>query len=100
LIVTAVDVAIAPVASFPYAYRKARDAIMIFGYHIVPRGGHAGQAFDRGSVKAPDVEAARRIVQTVAAQNVAGKSGLEVILQDSGGSEIWRGPYLGASANA
>jgi hypothetical protein len=65
-----------------------------FAYHIVPMGGHRGQAVESGTCNAPDVEAAKRHVQTVSAPSVV-KTGLEVILQDSGGVEIWRGPYLG-----
>ena len=67
-----------------------------FAYHLVPRGGHKGQALESGTCNAPDIEAAKRHVQTVPAPSVAEKSGLAVILQDSGGAEIWRGPYLGA----
>jgi hypothetical protein len=69
--------------------------MMLFAYHIVPNGGHMGQALEWGTCTAPDTEAATRHVQTVAAPGVAGKSGLEVILLDSAGAEIWRGPYLG-----
>ena len=69
---------------------------MFFAYHIVPEGGHAGQALERGTCAAPNVEAAKQHVQTVPAPNVAGKSGLQVILLDSAGAEIWRGPYSGS----
>ena len=72
------------------------ERAMFFAYHIVPEGGHAGQALEKGTCTAPNVEAAKRHVQTVPAPNVAGKSGLEVILQDSAGAEIWRGPYSGS----
>jgi hypothetical protein len=68
---------------------------VFFAYHIVPKGSHTGQALERGTCNAPEIVAAKRHVQTVAAPSVAGKSGLEVILLDSGGAEIWRGPYLG-----
>ena len=34
-------------------------------------------------------------VQTVAAHGVVATPGLEVILHDGTGKEIWRGPYLG-----
>jgi hypothetical protein len=69
--------------------------MVFFAYHIVPRGGHMRRALESGSCTAPDVELAKRHVQTVAAPSVTGKSGLEVILQDSEGAEVWRGPYLG-----
>jgi hypothetical protein len=63
-----------------------------FAYHIVPMGGHRGQAVESGTCTAPDIEAAKRHVQTVSAPRVV-KTGLEVILQDSAGVEIWRGLY-------
>jgi hypothetical protein len=69
--------------------------MMLFAYHIVLQGGHMGQALERGTCNAPDIEAAKRHVQTVTAPSVAGKSGLEVILLDSAGAEVWRGRYLG-----
>ena len=47
-----------------------------FAYHIVPRGGHKGQALESGTCNAPDIEAAKRHVQTVPAPSVAEKSGL------------------------
>jgi hypothetical protein len=65
-----------------------------FAYHIVPMSGHRGQAVESGTCTASDIEAAKRHVQTLSAPSVV-KTGLEVILQDSGGVEIWRGPYLG-----
>src|SRR6202035_1801010 len=52
-----------------------------------------GQAVESGTCNASDIEAAKRHVQTVSAPSVV-QTGLEVILQDSGGVEIWRGPYL------
>jgi hypothetical protein len=66
-----------------------------FAYHIVPSGGHRGQAYESGTCNASDIEAAKRHVQTVSAPSVV-QTGLEVILQDNGGVEIWRGPYLGS----
>jgi hypothetical protein len=68
---------------------------MLFSYHIVRKDSHAGQALESGSFNASDAESARRHAQTVVAPSVAGKSGLEVILQDGGGTEMWRGPYMG-----
>jgi hypothetical protein len=69
--------------------------MVFFAYHIVPKGGQMRQALERGTCTAPDIQLAMRQVQTVRAPSVAGKSGLEVVLQDSRGAEIWRGPYLG-----
>jgi hypothetical protein len=68
----------------------------IFSYEIVPADGHAGQAVARGSLYIADVESAKRHVQTVLAPDVPVQPGLEVILHDSMGSEIWRGPYVGS----
>ena len=73
--------------------------VVIFSYRIVPSGGDTAQALITGTVYIGDVESAKRHVQTVNAPGVVPQSGLEVILQDMLGSEIWRGAYLG-SANA
>jgi hypothetical protein len=75
--------------------KQHRASVVFFAYHIVATGGHMRQALESGTCTAPDVELAKRHVQTVAAPSVARKSGLEVILRDSGGAEVWRGPYLG-----
>ena len=71
---------------------------MVFLYYIVPEGGNAGQALTSGSLYIADVESAKRHVQTVTAHGVVAAPGLEVILQDGTGREIWRGPYLGETA--
>ena len=68
---------------------------MVFTYYIVPAGGHAGQELVSRSLYIGDIESAKRHVQTVTAHGVVAKPGLEVILQDGTGREIWRGPYLG-----
>ena len=68
---------------------------MVFTYLIVPEGGHAGQALVRGSLYASDIETAKRHAQAGFAPGVAAKPGLEVVLLDHQGEEIWRGPYLG-----
>ena len=67
--------------------------MLTFSYQIVPSGG--GKPLTRGSLYIADVESAKRHVQTVAAPGVVAEPGMEVILQDFMGSEIWRGPYLG-----
>jgi hypothetical protein len=69
--------------------------MIVFGYRIVAKGGDVGQALITGTLYIKDVESAKQHVQTVAAPGVVPQSGLEVILQDLLGSEIWRGPYLG-----
>jgi hypothetical protein len=66
-----------------------------FSYQIVPPGGYKGQAVSTGNLYIADVESAKRYVQTVAVPNLADACDLEVVLQNTDGSEIWRGPYLG-----
>jgi hypothetical protein len=68
---------------------------IVFSYLIVPEGGQAGQALVRGSLYASDIDIAKRHVQTTFAPSVEVRPGLEVILLDSEGREIWRAPYLG-----
>jgi hypothetical protein len=48
-----------------------------------------------GSLYIADLESAKRYVQTVTVPGVVAEPGLEVILRDLRGREIWRGPYLG-----
>jgi hypothetical protein len=67
--------------------------MLMFSYQIVPSSG--GQALTRGTLYIADVESAKLHVQTVAAHGVVAEPGMEVILLDFLGSEIWRGPYLG-----
>ena len=68
---------------------------MFFTYLIVPEGGHADQALVRGSLYASDIETAKRHAQAGFAPGVEARPGLEVILLDNQGTEIWRGSYLG-----
>ena len=68
-------------------------AMILFSYRIVPNGGGMHEALVTGHLYATSVAAAKKHVQTVRALEVPGRSGLEVILHDSLGSEIWRGPY-------
>ena len=70
---------------------------MLFSYLIVPGSGHEEQALVRGNLYVADIETAKRHVQTVLAPGLVARAGLEVILQDGGGTEIWRGPYLGSA---
>ncbi len=72
---------------------------MLFSYRIVSGGSHRGHVLATGSLYIADVESAKRHVQTVTAHGIVAESGVEVILQDVMGTEIWRGPYFG-SANA
>ena len=75
---------------------RAKMPMILFSYQIVPPGGYKGQAVSTGNLYIADVQSAKRYVQTVAAPNLAADaSGLDVILLDHMGSEIWRGPYLG-----
>jgi hypothetical protein len=68
---------------------------LIFIYHVVPQGGTEGQALVVGNLYVSDVETAIGYVQTVTAPQLAGKAGLEIILQDARGNEVWRGRYRG-----
>ena len=74
--------------------------MVIFSYPIVPNGGYMGQALITGTLYTYDVDAAKQHVQTVGAPGVVPQAGLEVILQDTMGSEVWRGPYLGKGGDA
>jgi hypothetical protein len=72
-------------------------AMPFFSYLIVPSGGHVGEALARGSLYIADVESAKRHVQTITPHGLVAEPGLEVILLDLTGAEIWRGPHLGSS---
>jgi hypothetical protein len=70
---------------------------MAWSYEIVPVGGRhrlAGASFD-----APDLEAARRYVETVYEPNVTAEAELDVRLLDGSGREVWRGTYVGPNSN-
>jgi len=70
---------------------------MFFSYQIIRyRAGQPGQVLATGSLYIADLESAKRHVQTVTAPGVVAEPGLEVILQNRKGREVWRGPYLGA----
>jgi len=68
---------------------------LIFIYHIIPLGGTEGQALVAGNLYVNDAVTAIGYIQTVTAPQLAGKSGLEIILQDARGNEVWRGRYRG-----
>jgi hypothetical protein len=68
---------------------------MMFSYRIVPGDGHRGQVLATGSLYIADVASAKLHVQTVVAHGVTAEPGMQVVLLDQLGSEIWRGPYLG-----
>ena len=68
---------------------------MFFTYLIVREDGRAEQALARGSLYTSDVESAKRHAQAGLASGIEAKPGLEVILLDDQGREIWRGSYLG-----
>ena len=63
---------------------------MLFTYYIVPAGGDEGDALVRGNLWTATVEAAKQYVPAVTAPDVKDRSGLEVILQDQQGNEIFR----------
>ena len=69
---------------------------MVFTYYIVPSGEGVRQALVKGSLYTSDVESAKQHVQNVSAHGVVPQPGLEAVLLDSRGVEIWRGPYLGS----
>ena len=62
---------------------------MFFIYYIVPAGCGERDALARGNLMAANVEAATQYVEGVTAPNVQGRNGLEVILQDVQGNEIF-----------
>ena len=66
----------------------------MFSYEIVHGG---GQPLTSGNLYIADVESAQRHVQTVSVPGVVAGPGMEAILQDRTGLEIWRGPYLGST---
>ena len=69
---------------------------MFFSYQIIRhRAGQPGQALATGSLYIADLESAKRYVQTVPVPGMVAEPGLEVVLRDLMGREIWRGPYLG-----
>ena len=63
---------------------------LFFIYYIVPAGGDERDALVQGNLMTTSVAAATQYVQGVTAPNVQGRSGLEVILQDGQGNEIFR----------
>jgi hypothetical protein len=63
---------------------------LFFIYYIVPAGGGEGDALAWGNLMTANVEAATQYVEGVTAPNMQGRSGLEVILQDARGNEIFR----------
>ena len=67
---------------------------MFFIYYIVPAGGDERDALVQGNLMTASVAAAIQYVQGVTAPNVQGRSGLEVILQDGQGNEIFRCRHL------
>jgi hypothetical protein len=72
---------------------------LFFAYSIVPSG-QDQRLLVCGVLYVDSLEEAKHHVQTLKAPAIAGKSDVEVILRDIGGSVIWRGPYLGADSNA
>jgi len=62
-------------------------------YYIVPAGGDERDALVRGNLWTATAEAATQYVQGMTAPNVQGRSGLEVILQDVQGNELFRCRY-------
>jgi len=63
---------------------------LFFIYYIVPAGCDERDALAQGNLMTASVAAATQYVQGVTAPNVKDRSGLEVILQDGQGNEIFR----------
>jgi hypothetical protein len=72
---------------------------MVFAYDIALAGGGLAEALLRGSLYAADPEAAKRYVETLTAPGVEPRPGLEVVLHDNRGNEIWRCPYSPRNAS-
>jgi len=63
---------------------------LLFIYYIVPAGGGEEDALVRGKLWTATVETAKNYLPGVTAPNVKDRSGLEVILLDQQGNEIFR----------
>jgi hypothetical protein len=70
---------------------------LLFIYYIVPAGGGERDALAQGNLWTASVAAATQYVQGVTAPNVQGRSGLEVILHDGQGNEIFRCRHRGST---
>ena len=70
---------------------------MFFIYYIGPAGCDERDALAQGNLMTASVAAATQYVQGVTAPNVKDRSGLEVILQDGQGNEIFRCPHQGSA---
>ena len=70
---------------------------MFFIYYIVPAGCDERDALAQGNLMTASVAAATQYVQGVTAPDVQGRSGLEVILQDGRGNEIFRCRHRGSA---
>ena len=71
---------------------------MFFIYYIVPAGCDERDALAPGNLMTASVAAATQYVQGVTAPNVKDRTtGLEVILQDGQGYEIFRCPHQGSA---
>ncbi len=70
---------------------------LFFIYYIVPAGCDDRDALAQGNLMTASVAAATQYVQGVTAPDVQGRSGLEVILQDGRGNEIFRCPHQGSA---
>jgi len=63
---------------------------LFFIYYIVPAGCDERDALAQGNLMTASVATATQYVQGVTAPSVKDRSGLEVILQDVRGNEIFR----------
>ena len=63
---------------------------LLFIYYIVPAGGGEGDALVQGNLWTATAQTAKQYAPGLTAPNVKDRSGLEVILQDQHGNEIFR----------
>ena len=75
-----------------------RISTLVFEYYVVPKGVSETNALVRGALYTATVERAVEYLRSLDLSDPAvnGRQGLEVILKDRKGAEIWRGPYSGS----
>lgn len=71
---------------------------LVFTYHVVPKGVSETNALVRGALYTATVERAVEYLCSLGLSDPAvnGRQGLEVILKDREGAELWRGPFSGS----
>jgi len=74
---------------------KKMDASRAVHLQHRSEGGSDRDALVRGTLYAPNLDAVKRYVPMVNPTTVRGRTDLAVILSDSTGKEVWRGPANG-----